>query len=69
MPELVWVLIFIAGLFAIEFFYIHTHQLTISEHLQRLNDAMPKQILAGIFFLLGAVVGWFIAHATDTVVR
>lgn len=69
MPELLWVVLFIAGLFVIEGWYIAHHDLTISEHVQRLNDAMPKQVLAGIFFLLGAIAGWFVCHMTDTVIH
>lgn len=65
MPELLWVVVFIAGLCVIEWWYISHHELTISEHAQRLNAAMPKQVLAGIMFGLGAVAGWFVAHFTS----
>jgi hypothetical protein len=69
MPELLLVVAFIVGLFVIEAWYVKHHQMTISEHVQRLNDAMSKQLVAGIFFGLGAVAGWFVAHFTDTVIR
>jgi hypothetical protein len=62
MAELVWVLLFVAGLFVIEVWYLVHHELTISEHVQRLNARMGSQIFAGIFFLAGAIVGWFVCH-------
>lgn len=62
MPELIAVVVFIAVLFAIEIWYIRHNQMTISEHVQRLNARMGSQMLAGIFFLLGAIAGWFVAH-------
>lgn len=65
MPELVAVVVFIAVLFAIEFWYIRHNQLTISEHAQRLNARMDRQVLAGIMFGLGAIAGWFVAHFTS----
>ena len=68
MLEAIWVILFIAGLFAIEIYYVKTHNQTISEHMQRLNASMSKQLIAGIFFGLGAVAGWFIAHFTNEVI-
>lgn len=65
MPELIATVAFIAVLFAIEIWYVLHRELTISEHAQRLNEALPKQVLAGIFFALGAVAGWFVAHFTN----
>ena len=67
MPELIAVVVFIAVLFVIEIWYVQHHQMTISEHAQRLNAAMSKQLIAGIFFGLGAIAGWFIAHFTSPV--
>ena len=67
MPELLALVVFIAVLFGIEFWYAAHNEQTISEHVQRLNDRLPKQIIAGIFFLLGSIAGWFIAHFTDAV--
>lgn len=64
MPELVWVVLFIVGLFAIEIYYVRRKQATISEHVQDLNRQMSKQLIAGIYFALGVVAGWFIAHFT-----
>jgi hypothetical protein len=65
MPELLWVVAFVAGLCVIEWWYIRHNELTISEHVQRLNAAMPRQVLAGIMFGLGAIAGWFVAHFTS----
>jgi hypothetical protein len=62
--ELLWVVVFIGGLFVIEWWYISHHDLTISEHAQQLNAAMPKQVLAGIMFGR-AIAGWFVAHFTS----
>ena len=65
MPELIAVVVFIAVLFAIEIWYVKHNQMTISEHAQRLNASMGIQLIAGIFFALGAIAGWFIAHFTS----
>lgn len=64
MLELFLVVAFIVGLFAIEIYYVRTNQLTISEHVQQLFKRMNAQLIAGIFFLLGALAGWFVAHFT-----
>jgi lipopolysaccharide biosynthesis regulator YciM len=69
MPELVVLVLFIVALCVIEWWYVAHHQKTISQHVQELNEAMSKQLLAGIFFLLGAIAGWFVAHFADAVVR
>jgi F0F1-type ATP synthase assembly protein I len=68
-PEFIALIVFIVVLCVIEAVYIKRHELTISEHAQNLIDAMSKQIVAGIFFLLGALAGWFIAHFADTPIR
>lgn len=65
MPELAAVIAFVVALFAIEFWYIAHNEKTISEHAQELNARMPRQVLAGIMFALGAVAGWFVAHFTS----
>lgn len=65
MPELIAVVVFIAVLFVIEWWYIRHNQLTISAHVQLLNARMDKQVLAGVMFLLGAIAGWFVAHFTS----
>ena len=64
MPELIAVIVFVAVLFIIEVWYVRHNQKTISEHVQDLNRAMSKQLVGGIFFLLGAIAGWFVAHFT-----
>ena len=64
MPEFLWVVIGIVGLFVIEIWYVRHNQTTISEHMQDLFKRMSKQMIAGIFFLLGTITGWFIAHFT-----
>ena len=64
MPELIAVIVFVAVLFIIEVWYVKTRQKTISEHVQDLNRAMSKQLVGGIFFLLGVIAGWFVAHFT-----
>jgi hypothetical protein len=53
------------ALFAIEIWTVRTGRPTISERFQDLNRRMDKQLIAGIFFLLGALAGWFIAHFTS----
>lgn len=65
MPELIAVIVFVAVLFIIEVWYVQHNQLTISEHVQQLNRRMDKQLIAGIFFGLGCLAGWFIAHFTS----
>jgi F0F1-type ATP synthase assembly protein I len=62
MPELVTVVVFVAVLFAIEIWYVRHNQMTISEHAQRLNARLGSQLVGGIWFLLGAIVGWFVCH-------
>ena len=57
MPELVLLGLFIVGLFVIEIYYVRTHQLTISEHVQGLFRIWPA-----IGFIVGVVVGWFGCH-------
>lgn len=64
MPELIAVIAFVVALFVIEIYYVRTHQKTISEHVQDLNAMMSKQLVGGIFFLLGVIAGWFVAHFT-----
>ena len=58
-------LTFVAVLFAIEVWAIQSNRPTISERFQQLNRRMDKQIIAGLFFLAGAIAGWFIAHFTS----
>jgi hypothetical protein len=65
MPELIALVIFIVALFAIEIWYVRHNQMTISEHVQRLNASMSRGMLAGIFFLLGLLAGWFIGHFNE----
>jgi uncharacterized membrane protein len=62
MPELLVTVAFIAALFIIEIWYVRHNQTTISEHAQSVIRRMDKQLVAGIFFLLGAIAGWFVAH-------
>ena len=64
MPELIAVIVFVAVLFIIEVWYVRHNQKTISEHVQDLNRKMSKQLVGGIFFLLGVIAGWFVAHFT-----
>ena len=64
MTELIAVIVFVAVLFIIEVWYVRHNQKTISEHVQDLNRKMSKQLVGGIFFLLGAIAGWFVAHFT-----
>jgi len=56
---------FVGVLFAIEIWAVKTASPTISERFQQLNRRMDKQIIAGLFFLAGAIAGWFIAHFTS----
>lgn len=53
------------ALFVIEFWYIARGEPTISARLQKANAQMGVQLVAGIFFLLGAMAGWFIGHFTS----
>lgn len=55
----------IVALLVVEFWYIAHGEQTISERFQRINQRLGPQLLAGIFFLLGALAGWFIAHFTS----
>lgn len=64
MAELIWVALFIIGLFVIEIWYVRRSNTSISQHLQDLFNKMHKQLIAGIFFLLGSIAGWMIAHFT-----
>ena len=66
MPELIAVIVFVAVLFIIEIVYVRRKQKTISEHAQDLNRQMSKQLVGGIFFLLGVIAGWFVAHFTSS---
>ena len=66
MPELIALVVFVVVLFAIEIFYVRHNQMTISEHVQRLNARMGTQLLAGIFFALGVVTGWMVCHFAST---
>ena len=65
MPEVIAVVVFLVVLSGIEWYYVKHNQMTISEHAQRLNASMGIQLIAGIFFALGAIAGWFIAHFTS----
>lgn len=65
LPVLIVILLAAIALFAIEGWYIKRNEMTISEHMQRINARMDSQVMAGIFFLLGALAGWFIAHFTS----
>ena len=65
MPELIAVVLFLVAISAIEIWYVRHHQTTISEHVQDLMAQMSTQLVAGIFFALGVVAGWFVAHFTD----
>ncbi len=57
MPELIWLALFVVGLFVIEIYYVRTHQLTISEHVQGLFAIWPA-----IGAIVGVIVGWFLCH-------
>ena len=59
------VVVLVVFLFAVEIWTVKTGRPTISEGFQTLNRRMDKQLIAGIFFLLGALAGWFIAHFTS----
>jgi len=64
MLELAWVVLFLVGLFVIEIWYVRSRDTSISAHVKSLNEKMDKQLIAGIFFLVGAIAGWMIAHFT-----
>jgi len=64
MIELLWVVLFIIGLFVIEIWYVTKHDTSISAHVKSLNQKMDKQLIAGIFIALGMVIGWMVAHFT-----
>ena len=59
---LVAVVVLVVFLFAVEIWTVKTGRPTISEGFQTLNRRMDKQLIAGIFFLLGALAGWFVCH-------
>lgn len=52
----------VVALAAIEAYCVRRGIPTISERLQRLNAAMGTQLVAGVFFLLGAVAGFLVCH-------
>lgn len=64
-PVVIVILVAAALLFVIEGWYISRNEQTISERMQRINGRMGPQVMAGIFFLLGCLAGWFIAHFTS----
>lgn len=66
MPEVIAVVVFLVALSVIEWWYVKHNQMTISEHAQRLNARLGGQLMAGIFFLLGAIAGWFVCHFAST---
>ncbi len=53
---------FVAALAAYEAYCVRRGVPTISERLQRLNAMMGTQLVAGVFFLLGAIAGFLVAH-------
>lgn len=63
---LVAILVVIVVLVVFELWAVRTHRRTISEYAQRMFASMDRQLVAGIFFLLGALAGWFIAHFTSS---
>jgi len=65
LPVVIVTVLFVVALFAIEFYYIGRHEQTISERMQRGNARMGIQLVSGIFFGLGVLAGWFIAHFTS----
>jgi protein-S-isoprenylcysteine O-methyltransferase Ste14 len=65
LPVFILLTLFVVGLLVIEFWYIGRGESTISARLQRANAAMGPQMVAGIFYLLGVLSGWFIAHFTS----
>ncbi len=62
---LIGTVVLVVFLFGVEIWTVLTGRATISEGFQNLNRRMDKQLIAGIFFLLGALAGWFIAHFTS----
>lgn len=62
LPVIIVIVAAAIALFAIEAWYISRGEQTISERMQRINARMGGQLLAGIFFLLGALAGWFVCH-------
>ena len=66
MPEVIAIVVFLLVLAGIEWWYVSHSQMTISEHAQRLNARLGGQLMAGIFFLLGAIAGWFVCHFAST---
>ena len=52
----------IVALAAIEAYCVRKGIPTISERLQRLNAMMGTQLVAGVFFLLGAIAGFLVGH-------
>jgi hypothetical protein len=59
------VIVAAVALFVIEFWAIRCHKPTISEDVQRFNFSLGGQLMSGIYFILGAFAGWFIAHFND----
>jgi hypothetical protein len=59
------VIVAAVALFVIEFWAIRHHKPTISEDVQRFNFSLGGQLMSGIYFILGAFAGWFIAHFND----
>ena len=66
MPEFIAVVAFLVALSFIEWWYVSHNEMTISEHMQRINARMGSQVMAGIFFLMGALAGWFVCHFAST---
>lgn len=62
LPVFVVITVAVVALLAIEFWYIGRGLPTISARLQRANATMGPQMVAGIFFILGVLAGWFVAH-------
>ncbi len=65
LPVVIVIALAIVALLAIEFFYVAKGYPTISARLQVVNAHLGPQLVAGIFFLLGAMAGWFVAHFTS----
>ena len=65
LPVAIVLVLAVVALFVIEFYYIGRHEQTISERMQRGNARMGIQLVSGIFFALGVLAGWFIAHFTS----
>lgn len=62
LPVVIVIVAAAVALFVIEGVYIARGEQTISERMQRINARMGGQLMAGLFFLLGAVIGWFVCH-------